>query len=153
MCRVWSCLSAFVAAALLPAAVAQPPAGWATVKGQIVFPAAVPIPVRAPLNVNQDKAHCLSKGPILDESLVVNPKNRGIKNVVVWLRPDNMLPKVTLAANEIHPDDAKRKAEVVDIDQPCCMFTPRLTTARVGDTLQVKNPAPVAHNFFWDSAK
>src|SRR5262249_49312280 len=35
--------------------------------------------------------------------------------------------------------------------QPCCMFVKRVTTARVGDTIVVKNPAPVAHNFFWTS--
>ena len=35
------------------------------------------------------------KGPILDESVIVNPKNRGIKNVVVWLRPDDPSPGET----------------------------------------------------------
>ena len=37
------------------------------------------------------------------------------------------------------------------IDQPCCVFVPRVACARVGDTIVVKNPAAVAHNFFWDS--
>jgi hypothetical protein len=151
MRRAWFCLTAFAAAAVLPSAVAQPAGGWATLKGQVVLPAKDNIPARAPLAVTQDKAHCLSKGPILDEMLVVNPKTRGIKNVVVWLRPDNMVPKATLAPNEIHPDDQKRKAATVVIDQPCCMFTPRITLARVGDKLAVKNPAPVVHNFFWSS--
>jgi hypothetical protein len=32
------------------------------------------------------------------------------------------------------------------------MFENRITLARVGDTLVVKNPAPVAHNFLWSSA-
>jgi plastocyanin len=121
------------------------------VKGQIVFPAGAAVPERKALDVTQDKAHCLSKGPLLDETLVVNPKNKGIKNVVVWLRPDDKDPKSKLPPNQIHPDDAKRKATDVVIDQPCCMFTPRITTARVGDTIVVKNTAPVAHNFFWSS--
>jgi plastocyanin len=151
MRRTWFCLAAFAAAALLPTATAQPPAGWATLKGQIVFPANVNIPPRAPLNVTQDKAHCLSKGPILDDVVIVNPANRGIKNVVVWLRPNNPNAKATFAANEIHPGDANRKPADVVIDQPCCMFTPRITLARVGDTIVVKNPAPVAHNFSWTS--
>ncbi len=151
MRRAWFCLTAFAAAALLPAAVAQPAGGWATLKGQIVWPVGTPIPPRAPLNITQDKAHCLGKGPIFDDSLLVNSNNRGIKDVVVWLRPAGANPKAVFAANEIHPGDANRKPVEVVIDQPCCMFIPRITVARVGDTLVVKNPAPVAHNFFASS--
>jgi plastocyanin len=152
MRRARFCVLAFAAAALVPSAVAQPPAGWATLKGQIVLPANQPIPARAPLLVNQDQKHCLSKGPILDELVIVNPTNRGVQNVVVWLRPNVANPKAVFAANEIHPGDANRKPADVVIDQPCCMFTPRVTLARVGDTIVVKNPAPVNHNFFWTSA-
>jgi hypothetical protein len=125
---------------------------WATVKGQVVYPAAKPVPERKKLDITQDKAHCLSKGDILDETLNVNPKNKGIKNVVIWLRPDNTDPKGSaIPRDKIHPDDAKRKPAEVIIDQPCCMFVKRVTVARVGDTIVVKNPAPVAHNFFWTS--
>ena len=61
-------------------------------------------------------------------------------------------PKAAFAANEIHPDDAKRKPAEVVIDQPCCMFVSRGSlAARVGDTLVVKNPAAIPHNFFWTS--
>jgi hypothetical protein len=141
------CCALFAASAAV--ANAQP-AQWATVKGQVVFPKGKEIPKRAALNVNQKQ--CLANGPILDESILVNPKNRGVANVVVYLRPDNMNPKAEFAANEIHPADAKRKAEDVVIDQPCCMFVKRVTVARVGDTIVVKNPAAFAHNFFWDTA-
>jgi hypothetical protein len=127
-------------------------ADWATVKGQVTFPASKDIPKREPLNVTQDKDHCLSKGEILDESVVVDPKTRGVKNVVVWLRPDDKDPKSKLSKEQIHPDDAKRKPVEHVITQPCCMFTERVTVARVGDTIVVKNPAPVPHNFFWSSA-
>lgn len=126
-------------------------AQWATVKGRVVFPEGKAIPERPALNVTQDKPHCLKDGAILDESVVVNPKNRGIKNVVVWLRPVDPDTK-EFAAGQIHPDDAKRKSGEVVIDQPCCMFVPRVTAARVGDTLMVKNSAPVNHNFFWSTA-
>jgi hypothetical protein len=130
---------------------AQGAGQWSTIKGQVVFPAGKPIPERKKLEVSQDKEHCLSKGPILDESVVVNPKNRGIKNVVVWLRPDDENPKAPFPKEKVHPADAQRKPAEVVIDQPCCMFTPRITIARVGDTIVVKNPAPVAHNFFFTS--
>src|SRR5262245_60447750 len=65
---------------------------WATIKGRVVFPEEKPIPKREPLNITQDKDHCTKNGPILDESVIVNPKNRGIKNVVVWLRPNDTDP-------------------------------------------------------------
>lgn len=153
--RLLSCVVAcalFVS--LTPCDDAQPQpkaaAKWATIKGQVVFPAGVAIPKRNALAVNVPQ--CLKKGPILDESVIVNPKNRGIKNVVVWLRPNNAAdPKAAFAANEVHPDDAKRKAAEVVIDQPCCMFVERVTCARIGDTIVVKNSAPIVHNFFWSS--
>jgi plastocyanin len=126
---------------------------WVTIKGRVVFPDGKPVPVRAPLNVTQDKQHCLAKGAILDESVIVDPKTKGIKNVVVYLRPNDVTGKGEFQKNQIHPDDAKRKPADVVIDQPCCMFVPRVVCARVGDTIVVKNSAPIAHNFFWDSAE
>jgi plastocyanin len=72
--------------------------------------------------------------------------------VVVWLRPDNKEKDAKLTAEQIHPSDKARKAAMVAIDQPCCMFTPRITLARAGDTIVAKNSAPVAHNFSWSSA-
>jgi hypothetical protein len=156
MRRAWllSSVAAVVAAAglIVPASSAQDAAGWSTVKGTIVYPASKPVPERKKLDVSQDKEHCLSKGDILDETLIVNPKNKGIKNVVVWLRPAGKDLKAKFAANQINPDDAKRKPATITIDQPCCMFVNRITVARVGDTIVAKNSAPVAHNFFWTSA-
>lgn len=145
--------SALAAAALVAACglTAAADDKLATVKGQVVFPAGKEIPKRAELNVTQDKDHCLSKGKILDESVVVNPKNRGVKNVVVFLRPDDTNPKAEFAKEQLPPGDAQRKPAEVVIDQPCCTFVNRVTVARVGDKLVVKNSAPVPHNFFWDS--
>ncbi|MBX9626682.1 MAG: hypothetical protein K2X82_22970 [Gemmataceae bacterium] len=154
MRRVWLLPAVVVAAAAVvgPSADARPAGQWATVKGQVVFPAGKPVPQPAKLEVTQDKNHCLAKGAILDETVQVNPKNRGLKNVVVWLRPANTDPKKSaLDKTQIHPDDANRKVGTVEIDQPQCMFVPRVTVARAGDTLVAKNTAPVAHNFFWTS--
>ena len=152
-------LSCMLACALMiafaPAEEPKPGAAagkWVTIRGRVVFPEKLPIPKRAPLAVNVNRAQCLAKGPILDESVIVNPKNRGIKNVVVWLRPDNMNNlKASFAQREIHPADLKRRPAQIVIDQPCCMFVARVTCARVGDTIVVKNPAAIVHNFFWAS--
>ncbi len=144
--------SALIAAAALAlGGVASAADEWVTIKGQVVFPADKKLPERGKLNVTQDKDHCLSKGDILDESVIVNAKNKGVKNVVVYLRPDDEKAGSDIPKDKIHPDDKTRKAAEVAIDQPCCMFVARVTVARVGDTLLVKNSAPVAHNFFWDS--
>ena len=142
------CALAFV---LLSASVAaaQPPA-WVTVKGQVVLPKAAQIPPPPNLMIAGVPA-CLAKGPLKDEKILVDPKSRGIKNVVVWLRPADPDPKAKFNPADIHPADAKRKAEDVIIDQPCCLFTPRVLAVRVGDTITVKNPAPFNHNFFWTS--
>lgn len=139
--------AAFAGLSVAPARAAE----WATLKGQIVFPKDKPAPKREPLNVTQDRDHCLSKGDILDESVIVNPKNNGVKNVVVWLRPNSKDAKARFAPDEIHPSDAQRKPAQVSIDQPCCMFVERVTVLRPGDNLVVKNSSPIAHNFFWSS--
>lgn len=151
--RFFTLAAGFLAlsAAIVPA-YGQGAGQWSTVKGQVVFPAGAPVPARAALNITQDKNHCLEKGPILAEDVIVNPKNKGIANVVVWLRPDTDNPKAAFPKDKINPADASRKPVEVSIDQPCCMFTPRVTTARVGDSLAVKNSAPVPHNFMFSSA-
>ena len=152
MRQLMSCASCCALVVAVGATAGDAKAQWSTIKGQVVFPANKKIPDRAALAVNQDKPHCLKNGPILDESVLVNPKTRGIKNVVVFLRPDSTEASATFRAAEVHPTDAKRKAADVVIDQPCCVFVNRVSLARVGDTIVVKNPAPVPHNFFWDSA-
>src|SRR4051812_8724740 len=96
-------------AALLVTGGFSPADEWVTIKGQVVFPADKKLPERAKLNVTQDKDHCLSKGDLLDESVIIDPKSKGIKNVVVFLRPDDTEPKSEFPKDKIHPDDAKRK--------------------------------------------
>ncbi|HEY3790004.1 MAG TPA: hypothetical protein VGL71_14185, partial [Urbifossiella sp.] len=111
MRRLWffPVAAAFVASfAFTSASPAADAAAWSTLKGTVQFPEGKAVPERKKLDVSQDKAHCLSKGDLLDESLIVNPKNRGIKNVVVWLRPDSKDLKAKLPPDSIFPDDAKR---------------------------------------------
>jgi len=72
-----------------------------------------------------------------DESLVVNPENKGIKNVVVYVytgRGGTKLPPQT-PKNETHT--------LANLD---CRFEPHVVICQVGDTLRVTNPDPVGHN-------
>nr|WP_153555850.1 methylamine utilization protein [Roseimaritima sediminicola] len=103
-------------------------------KMQFVFDGDVPAP--APIDVNRDTAFC-GKHDLTDESLVVNPKNKGIKNVVVYVytgRGGSDLP------------DSPEKNDTHELANEDCRFEPRVVLTQVGDTLKVTNPDPVGHN-------
>jgi hypothetical protein len=118
-------------------------ARWGDVKGQIVLDApAAPAPVE--LSVTKDQNVCLAKGPLLGEELVVNKSNLGIKNVFVWLVPDD--PQKPLA---IHPKLQQIKQKKVEVDQPCCVFVPHALCLRQGQDLIAKNPSAISHSFHW----
>src|SRR5205085_544793 len=75
--------------------------------------------------------------------LIIDPKSKGVKNVWVYLKPasgDDFAP------GDINPALSKPQPKEHVIDQPCCQFVPRIIAARSGDTLLVKNSAPVPHN-------
>jgi hypothetical protein len=120
---------------------AQGNGGWGTIKGQVVWQG--PIPKRATLNVNKDQNHCLEKGPLLSEELIVDDKTNGVRDVFVWLAAPTgqKLP--------IHPDLAAPKEAEVVMDQPCCQFIPHALAMREGQTLVAKNSSPIAHNSHW----
>src|SRR4051794_36905375 len=86
-------------------------ADGATIKGQVVW-AGDKIPPRTPLNVNKDQQACLAKGPLTSEDVVVNPANKGLANVFVWITAaDGGKPPVPAAL-------AKPKVMQVEMDQP-----------------------------------
>lgn len=113
--------------------------GWGSVKGQVVFEGDK-IPEPETLKVDKDQDHCLAKGPRQAVKWAVNTENKGLANVVVFLRAE---PGQKLAVN----DELKApKDKEVTLDQPNCMFEPRILALRADQTLVAKNPAPVAHN-------
>ncbi len=112
--------------------------GWATVKGQVIFGGDT-VPKAEEFKVTADQAHCLSKGAALDKVWDVNPSNKGLAGIVVFINPerDEKLP--------VHSDlQAEPKPFV--LDQPYCVFTPRIFAVRTGQTITAKNPDPVLHN-------
>jgi hypothetical protein len=127
-----------VAFALAQAAGAE---GWGTIQGKVVFDG--PVPKREKLDiVHQDKAKCEAKGPLFSDVLIVNPKNKGIKNAVVFLIDASGDPTKPLPVNP--KDKAPTKDE--EIDQPCCQFIPRVLAIREGQGLVFKNSAAMSHN-------
>ncbi|HMP17443.1 MAG TPA: carboxypeptidase regulatory-like domain-containing protein [Gemmatales bacterium] len=112
--------------------------GWATIRGQIVF-SGDNIPTPAECKVTSDQGHCLAKGALYDKVWDVNPSNKGVRGVVVFILPerDEKLP--------IHPDYQSDPKPFV-LDQPYCEFTPRIFAIRSNQTLVAKNPDPISHN-------
>lgn len=115
--------------------------GWGTIKGKVVWDGGdAPKPIA--VKVDKDQNHCLSKGPIYKEEYVVNPKNKGVKWVAVYLTSVDGVKKDI----PVHPSLKAINKPVVEIDQPCCKFEPHMLALRQGQTLRVKNSAPVSHN-------
>lgn len=133
---------ALAGALALPAlAAAQAPQGWGTIKGQVVFDGPV-APKRALVKVDKDQNDCLKNGPLLDDKLVVNPKNKGVRWVVIYLMNKDGFTKPV----PIHPALQNIQKQVVEVDQPCCQFEPHVLALREGQSLVVKNSAGIAHN-------
>lgn len=117
--------------------------GWGTVKGQVVW-AGGPVPKNPPANVDKDKAVCLARGPIHENKIVVDPKSKGVRWVLVWLADPQDATNAEFAP-PVHP--SLKNPRPVVIDQPCCLFEPRVIGIQAGQTLIVKNPATIGHNF------
>src|SRR5262245_60259412 len=94
--RLLVCVLALLSVA--PAALGQ---GWGTIKGRVVY--AGDPPQLPPLPVNKDVMHCLSNGPIPDETWVVHPKNKGVRWVAVWLAVDKNGSADYKAVPRLHP--------------------------------------------------
>ncbi len=132
------------ALAISQAVAPTPRAEWVTVRGRVLFPAGRPTPIPSLVSeVKHDAAVVLSNGPVVDESLLVNPKNRGIANVLVWLRPAD---GKTFPADRVHPDLRTARPAVRAVETAAGQFRPRVTAARAGDRLRFVNPAPIPHN-------
>ena len=123
-------LTSISAFALAGSAIAE---GWGNIKGQVVF-GGKSIPEAKKVEVNKDQQHCLSKGPIVSDELVIDKASGGVANVMVWLAPVTKGDKIP-----INPDVKAVPKDKVVIDQPCCMFVPRVTMMREGQSLTIKN--------------
>ena len=115
-------------------------AEWGHLQGRFVYEGEPP--ARKPLTITADKEFC-GKHDIREEQLVVNPANRGVANVFVWL---------FLARGETPPAvhesyAATAKAEVL-LDASGCRFEPHGCLLRTTQTLLIRNRNPIG-----DSAK
>jgi hypothetical protein len=126
---------------------AAPPVAqeWGDLKGQVVFDGDK-IPENPKVNVTADRKHCLSKGPILQDKLVIDSKTKGVRWVVAYLAPVKDFRKMKAGDVPIHPSLRKVPKEVV-VKAPCCKFEPRVLVMREGTTLVFEpDKKAVGHN-------
>lgn len=154
-------------------AAAPAAAGWGTIAGQITWEGELPA-VKL-LDVSKDQEWCLTKRPggaPADETTVVNPKNKAVKNVFAYVmdaksvHPD--FPQTTKGvaaadaayfqkANGFTTDElasaisgnkieVKKLKHQVVLDQVHCQYVPHAIACREGQKILVLNGEPVTHN-------
>ncbi len=129
------------------------PTGSGTLKGTITFDGTPP--AQTAIKMEKDPDYCRKTDPKKLLVWEVGP-NKGVANVVVWLRaPKGKCFKI--------PDDMKQwKGDPVKIDQPHCAFEPRVVAllpsyydakakkqTPTGQKFEVLNDASIAHNTNW----
>lgn len=109
-------------------------------KGRFLYDGAPP--PRKPVVITADKEFC-GKQNILEENLVVNPANRGLANVFVWLylAREESLPAV-------HGSYAETAKAEVHMDCHGCRFDPHARCLWTAQSLLIRNLNPIG-----DSAK
>ena len=133
------------AATVAPEADTARSEGWGTIKGQVIWGDDSP-PKLVAVNPDKDKAECLKNGPLHDERLEVNQKNKGVKNCFVYLISAKGGVKGFAEEIPVHPKLREVSKTPVELDQPCCQFIPHIVTLREGQTLLVKNSSEASHN-------
>ena len=93
-------------------------------------------PERKAIVPDKDVNFC-GKHDLFDESLIVNPENRGIKNVVVYVYTGSR-------GTDLPPQEPANATHTLANEN--CRFEPSVVLCQVGDTLKVTNPDPVGHN-------
>lgn len=146
-------------AALIPAApVPTPTPDWVTVRGTIVWPEKEKIPERKAFDLSRLKGgdidYIRTGRAVFDDTFLIDDKSRGLKDVVVWLRPDDDDPKAKFPADKIHPDLAKPKPVTHTLTSEFCRLDKRVVVARAGDAIEFVNAGkvPIAPQVVIDEA-
>ena len=109
--------------------------GWGNLKFKFTYGGDYTAPPK--IAVTRDAAVCGKLG-LIDESLVVNPENKGISNVIVFYR-DRTPAK-------IHPSYNDSVEASVVVDNIKCRFEPRVAAVWTKCKIDFKNSDPVGHN-------
>ena len=92
-------------------------------------------------------------GVVVLNDLMIEPTTHGVKNVMVWLRPDVDDRAQSFPFNKIKPElrDAGPLSTLHTIDLKDGNFEPRVLAARAGDRLRFFNNSPVGINVNYSS--
>jgi hypothetical protein len=133
------------------------PGELSTLKGRFVYDGDAPTDdgkLKTQMEGHKDKATCL-EGDTKDFTWRVNPENKGVQNIAVWVEPpDGKYFKPNT------PSEAVWKKDEVKIDQPHCAFEPHVSiafvgyfdgkdTKKTGQKIVIANSAPMVHNTKW----
>jgi len=111
-------------------------ADWGTLKGRFVVDGDVGEP--AAITANKDPEYC-GKQNLVDQAIVVGDDG-ALANVFVYLYLKRG------KSVDIHPDLETADSEPVVLNNKGCRFEPHAMVLRTGQTLQIHNSDPVAHN-------
>ncbi len=112
-------------------------AEYGDLTGQIIFGGEAPTP--EPLSITKDAEFC-GKHMLVNEQLVVDPKTKGISNVLIFV-------KSKIADKDIHPDLLKDVEPKVVFDNKNCRFEPHVTGVWFSkQVVEFHNSDPVSHN-------
>jgi hypothetical protein len=136
--------------------------GEASIKGKFVFDGDMAAikddgSLLKQMEGNKDKEHCTAAGA--DTAAFtwrVNPENKGVENVVIWVEPPDGKYFKPGTPNE----DVWKKKDLV-IHQPNCAFIPHVSAAfvsyydgkeikRTDQKIKVANDAKMPHNTKWN---
>jgi hypothetical protein len=128
--------------------------GWGNIKGKVEWtPAVIPAPENLvdgvpPANIPP----CVKGGVLPSDELLIDKGTKGVANTLIWLGSlkDRESAGRKPALIPIHPDRKALPKEAVIIDQPCCLFEPRVLVVREGQKLEVRNSAGFPHSFKFD---
>jgi hypothetical protein len=120
-------------------AVAQDAPGWGGIKGRFVLEGEPPV---GPNKVEQgDKSvrnpECCAAQVIPDDTLRINPENKGIADIFVYLKS---------APSRIHPDLVKSTCEKVSSMINHCRIEPYAMIVRTDQTIEVQSNDPILHS-------
>ncbi len=117
---------------------------WGTIKGSVLLDDEVPearLLIKKGATVDEagnkvSDPNVCSATDIMANDLVVNSETKGIANVFIYLYKP---PK------NIHPGSTEVKKTVI-FDQKNCVFKPHALVLQAGQTVEVLNSDPIAHN-------
>ena len=123
---------------------------YVAISGSVHWPGNLAIP---PVKIVNVAPAAFPFGPVAINNLLIEPETRGVKNVIVWLRPDDNDRTHTFPLDKVHPEFLwpRRVPENHVIRVKDGQFDPRILTARAGDTLRFANSSPVRININYNS--